>query len=71
MSVLYSLAVELRIAEYETVQVVLNGNMMGSRYASFTWLTVFQSSFRMPPVSPEFGFQHQNVQLMPLEPVPR
>lgn len=30
------------------------------------WFTVVQSSFRMPPVSVEFGFQHQKVKLIPL-----
>lgn len=30
--------------------------------------TVVQSSFRTPPVSPEFGFHDQNVQLIPVRP---
>src|SRR4029079_10295224 len=32
------------------------------RYPSFTVSTVCQSSFRMPPVSPELGFHAQKVQ---------
>ena len=40
-------------------------NWIGVRYAILFWFTVFQSSARMPPVSPELGFHDQNVQLMP------
>lgn len=32
----------------------------------FEVLTVFQSSCKIPPVSPESGFQAQKVQLIPL-----
>lgn len=31
----------------------------------FVAITVFQSLSRTPPVSPEFGFHAQNVQLVP------
>src|SRR5436190_11719408 len=48
-----------------------SANLMGVSLLSFTVLTVSQSSFRMPPVSPEFGFHDQNVQPLALEPVPR
>lgn len=40
----------------------VNGNMIGCRSASLSVRTVSQSSFKMPPVSPEFGFKHQYVQ---------
>ena len=35
------------------------------------WLTVVQSSLRMPPVSPELGFHDQYVKIIPVTPVPR
>src|SRR5258708_4058158 len=43
-------------------------NSMGVRYARLAGFTVLQSSARMPPVSPEFGFHDQKVQLMPCLP---
>jgi hypothetical protein len=35
--------------------------LMLARYPSFTVSTVTQSSFRIPPVSPELGFHDQKV----------
>ena len=55
----------------ETVPVSLSGYMIALRFDCLAWLIVDQSSFKMPPVSPESGFQHQNVQLRPLAPLPR
>jgi hypothetical protein len=40
------------------------GNMIGLRNCILAVFTVFQSPFRIPPVSPEFGFNDQNVQLI-------
>lgn len=39
-------------------------DMMGVRNASLAVFTVVQSPFKIPPVSPEFGFKVQNVQLI-------
>jgi hypothetical protein len=47
------------------------GALIGSSRPSFVRFTVVQSSLRMPPVSPEFGFYDQNVQLIPDVPWPR
>src|SRR5436190_10254956 len=44
-------------------------NSSGSRPWSLFWLTLVQSSCRMPPVSPELGFHDHQVQLMPAPPV--
>src|SRR5262245_15652031 len=45
-----------------------NGSRYGVRYCCLFWSTVIQSSFRMPPVSPEFGLSVQYVKLMPPTP---
>src|SRR5687767_3093745 len=48
----------------------LRANLIGLSAPSLAVFTVSQSSFKMPPVSPESGFKDQKVQLLAVAPVP-
>jgi len=48
----------------------VGGIRYGPTMFIFAWLTVFQSSLTMPPVSPESGFHDQYVKDIPLTPLP-